>query len=193
MLRLNLPEGPYWLNLVEGVRLYVRPLTTAVYAAARFRGARLGKDLAGDQVLIASVGGRVEDLPDAKDPDGLAGVSQMLFAQALAQHAILKWEGVGNAEGTDLAPVDEENINRLMLFPKVAEDFLDKYTAVHTDLVAEGNGSGGGSNGTSAPAPRTAKTAPKKKAPVRRGKATKSARTTKTSRKPRKAGSPGTA
>ncbi|CAA7619678.1 hypothetical protein MTBSS4_250048 [Magnetospirillum sp. SS-4] len=41
MIRLSLPKEPYWLDLTHGVRVFVRPLTTAVYEAARSRGWRM--------------------------------------------------------------------------------------------------------------------------------------------------------
>jgi hypothetical protein len=40
MLTLSLPTGPYWLALPHGVRLRIRPVTTAVLAAAQARAQR---------------------------------------------------------------------------------------------------------------------------------------------------------
>ena len=40
MIRLTIPKEPYWIHLPHGVRVFVRPLTTAVYEAARARSPR---------------------------------------------------------------------------------------------------------------------------------------------------------
>ncbi len=44
MLTLNLPTTPYWLTLPRGVRVEIRPVTTAVMAAAQAASER--EDLA---------------------------------------------------------------------------------------------------------------------------------------------------
>jgi hypothetical protein len=46
MLRLAIPKEPYWLDLPAGVRLQVRPLTTAVMAAAQARAQQAVAELA---------------------------------------------------------------------------------------------------------------------------------------------------
>ena len=40
MLTLDLPIEPYWLDLPRGVRVEIRPVTTAVMAAAQAAAAR---------------------------------------------------------------------------------------------------------------------------------------------------------
>jgi len=40
MLTLDLPVEPYWLDLPRGVRVEIRPVTTAVMAAAQAASAR---------------------------------------------------------------------------------------------------------------------------------------------------------
>ena len=40
MLTLDLPAEPYWLDLPRGVRVEIRPVTTAVMAAAQAGSAR---------------------------------------------------------------------------------------------------------------------------------------------------------
>ena len=41
MLPLDLPAEPYWLALPRGVRVEIRPVTTAVMAAAQAASARI--------------------------------------------------------------------------------------------------------------------------------------------------------
>ena len=76
MLRLNLAREPLWLDLGLGVRVRVEPLTTALMVAARSDPA-------------------VRDLPEGTADDAVA----VVFAKALAERAILDWEGVGDADG----------------------------------------------------------------------------------------------
>jgi hypothetical protein len=40
MIRLDLKREPYWLDLGHGVRLHVRPCTTALMMAARAEAQR---------------------------------------------------------------------------------------------------------------------------------------------------------
>jgi hypothetical protein len=85
---LDLPVEPYCLDLPRGVRLEIRPVTTAVMAAAQAAAARR---------LAAS---RIAD-PDL-DPDMARGLSFALLVKALGRHAVTAWEGVGNAAGVPL-------------------------------------------------------------------------------------------
>lgn len=90
MLRLNLAREPHWLDLRLGVRVRVEPLTTALMVAARSDPA-------------------VRDLPEGTADDAVA----IVFAKALAERAILDWEGVGNGDGQPV-PVTPEGIAALL-------------------------------------------------------------------------------
>ncbi|MDJ0685399.1 MAG: hypothetical protein QNJ84_11910 [Alphaproteobacteria bacterium] len=149
MIRLGLPKEPYWLDMPHGVRLFVRPLTTAIYEAARAKGARLAGQVVGEHAEILQAGGSVEGLPDLEDADAVVGLSQFLFAQALAVSAIIRWEGVLAAEG-GAADVSEETVFDLMRIHSVADDFLHLYTRPHREVIAEGNASRPSPNGASA-------------------------------------------
>jgi len=83
MLTLDLPTEPYWLDLPRGVRVEIRPVTTAVMAAAQAAAAR----------RLAAI--RLAD-PDL-DPDMSRGLSFAFLVKALARHAVTAWEGVGEA------------------------------------------------------------------------------------------------
>lgn len=156
MIRLGLPKKPRWLTLGNGVRLHVRPLTTALYESARVTGTRKATAVAVEQGLIKAAGGTIEDLPETDDRDGIAGLSQMFFAQALAGHAVIEWEGVGDADG-NAAAVTRENVEAMIRdFPGVADDFLVQYTSPLAAVYAEGNGSGAEPSGTSEAAPTIA-------------------------------------
>ena len=155
MIRLDLPKAPYWMDLPHGVRLFVRPLSTTVYEAARARGARTARALLEEHAEIAAVGGNIEGLPDLSSEDAAAGLSQLIFAQALARTAIIRWEGVVDGEGSP-AEVNDRTVNDLMLIHRMAEAFVLDYTRTHERLLVEGNASGLSPSGTSAVGPATA-------------------------------------
>lgn len=169
MIRLSIPKEPYWLDLSHGVRVRVRPLSTAVYEAARAKAARQSRAILADHAEIAAVGGDVSGLPDMADVDAVAGLSQLLFAQGLAVAAILEWTGVLDGD-TDLpVPVTEKSVCDLMMVHRMAEDFVVQYTRTHEQLVAEGNGSRPAPNGTSAAGRDTATGAANREAPAPTG------------------------
>jgi len=165
MIRLSLPKEPYWLDLPHGMRVFVRPLTTAIYEAARAKGARLASDVVSEHAEITMAGGSVEGLPDLEDRDAVLGLSQFLFAQALAVAAIIRWEGVLD-EDDEPAEVTDKSVCDLMQFHRMAEEFVLAYTRTHTEAVAEGNASRPSPSGTSAAGRNTAGDAATKVSPV---------------------------
>ncbi len=186
MLRLSLRKEPYWLDLPHDVRLRVTPLTTPVYEAARAKGNAHVRDLILEQRSIAEAGGRVVDLPDLDDEHVRAGMAEFLFVAALAQVAILEWEGVGDAEG-EPAPVTAENIRALMSRHEMAEAFLVAYSKPLLEAQAEGNASGTAPNGTAEAVPHTAEDAESKTSPAPEASAAQAAppaRTKKARRAP---------
>ena len=165
MIRLSLPKDPYWLDLPHGVRVFVRPLTTAIHEAARAKGARLAGDLVSEHAEIVMAGGSVEGLPDLEDRDAMAGLSQFLFVQALAVAAIIRWEGVLDEDG-EPADVTDKAVCGLMRFHRMAEGFVLAYTRPHAEAVAEGNASRPSPNGTSAAGRTIAEGVASKDSPV---------------------------
>jgi hypothetical protein len=158
MIRLILPREPYWIDLPHGVRVFVRPLTTAVYEAARARSWRMARSIAAEHADLKAAGADIAGLPDLSDEDAMAGLSQMLFAQGLARSAITRWEGVLDACDQP-AGITDTAIADLMQFPRMAESFLIQYTETHAAVIAEGNASRPAPNGTSAAGLTTAEAA----------------------------------
>lgn len=156
MIKLGMPKEPYWIDLAHGVRVRVRPLTTAMYEAARAKALRRVREIVDERRAIEEAGGRVEGLPDLADPDQAAGFSQFVFAQGLAQAAVFEWEGVLAADGSAPAAVADDTVAELMMVHRLAEEFVVRYTATHERLILEGKGSGPSPSGTSATGPRTA-------------------------------------
>ena len=132
MLRLNLAREPYWLDLGLGVRVRVEPLTTALMVAAR-----------SDPT--------VRDLPEGTRDDEIA----VIFGKALAERAILDWEGVGDADGNP-TPVTPEGIAALLDIWPIFERFQMGYVAKGLELEAEKNASAPSPTGSMAGVKATA-------------------------------------
>jgi len=114
MLTLDLPVEPYWLDLPRGVRVEIRPVTTAVMAAAQAASARrLSAQRAAE--------------PDL-DPDMARGLAFAFLVKALARHAILAWEGIGDTSGKPL-PLSPDAVERLMDLDDIAAAFWDRATS----------------------------------------------------------------
>lgn len=132
MLTLDLTNAPRWQDLVPGVRVQLRPLTTALMVATR-----------GDPELAA--------LPEAAGDETRA----LLFAKALARRAVLAWEGIGDAEGNPVAP-SPEAIDALLDIWPVFEAFQLTYVSKGLLLDQEKNASSPSPTGSSAAASDTA-------------------------------------
>lgn len=133
MLTLDLTNAPQWCDLIPGVRVRLRPLTTALMVSAR-----------GDPAI-------------ADPPEGAATEEAALaMAKALARRAIIDWEGIGDADGNPIDPSPEAIDALLDLWPAF-EAFQTLYVAKALLLDAEKNGSAPLPNGPSAGAKATAR------------------------------------
>ena len=133
MLTLDLTNEPRWHELVPGVRLHLRPLTTALMVATR-----------SDPDL--------ETVPDDASDEERA----LVFAKALARRAVLAWEGVGDADGIPVDP-SPAAIDALLDIWPVFEAFQLSYVSKGMLLEQEKNGSAPLPVGPSAGAGNTAK------------------------------------
>ena len=124
MLTLDLPTTPYWLNLPRGVRVEIKPVTTAVMAAAQAAAAR----------RLGAVRAAEADL----DPDMSRGLAFAFLVKALARHAVLAWEGIGDTAGKPL-PLSPDAVERLMDMDEMAAAFWDRATSPVVAVAAEGN------------------------------------------------------
>ena len=132
MLTLDLSNAPFWCNLVPGVRVKLRPLTTALMVAARHDPA-------------------IADLPK----DATTEEAALAMAKALARSAILDWEGIGDAECNVIA-VSPEAIDALLDIWPIFEAFQSLYVAKGLLMDAEKNASSPVPNGSSVGATATA-------------------------------------
>ena len=82
MLTLDLTNAPRWHDLAPGVRVQLRPLTTALMVATRSDPA-------------------VEAVPEEASDEERA----VAFAKALARRAVLAWEGRSIIKGVTPSPI----------------------------------------------------------------------------------------
>ena len=115
MLTLDLSSAPFWCELLPGLRVKLRPLTTALMVASR-----------ADPAIAA--------LTEGVAPEEAA----LAMAKALARRAILDWDGVGDAAG-EVLPVSPEAIDALLELWPVFEAFQTRYVAKGLLLDAEKN------------------------------------------------------
>lgn len=154
-------KEPFWLALDFGIRMKVRPLQAPMLAAIRVKASRLAKAMEEPQQAERLLA--IMDSSSMTDEDIRDGLFQHYVTVLLAQCAIVEWEGVFEGDDADgnplpedapaeLMAVTDDNIAEAMLIPLVAERFYASYTARQSELIAEGNGSGLSSIGTSAAA-----------------------------------------
>lgn len=145
--RLDLPREPVWLDLPLGVRVKVRPLDSALFAAATRMAAEC----------------QAESRPDWAGADApqavVEGIWTAELTTALAELAIMEWEGVQEPDGT-ATPCEPAEISWLMRAEWIiAQDFHRRYVLQGEALEQEGNGSISVPSGSSATGPNTAGTA----------------------------------
>ena len=145
MLMLDLTNQPRWHDLAQGVRLQLRPLTTALMVATR-----------SDPF--------VESLPEEASDEERA----VAFAKALARRAVLAWEGIGDADGNPIDPSPDAIDTLLDIWP-IFEAFQLTYVSKGLLLDQEKNGSALSPNGPSTGAKTTAKPVKRRAKPARRG------------------------
>lgn len=95
MLKLAIDREPFWLDLLPGARVQVRPITVAAILVARSAAA---------DVLRAG----------GEDAMVKAGVA---FTRSLAHSGIAAWEGIGDADGNPVEPTKETIDAALELWP----------------------------------------------------------------------------
>jgi hypothetical protein len=135
MIRLDLSSEPRWHELGHGVRVLAAPLTSAMLISARDDAA-------------------VRELPEAAS----VGERSLVFCKAVAQRGILEGEGVGDADGTAIAPTVEGIDALLDLYP-LFQAWETHYVGKGLALELEKNASAPSPNGTSAGASATARRA----------------------------------
>ncbi|MBI5121341.1 MAG: hypothetical protein HZA67_10070 [Rhodospirillales bacterium] len=144
MIKLGNRE-PVWLDLTEGVRLKVRPITTPSYAMIQAQAEKVFDDWAEHRAESEGL--------DAGDPSVRRGLMRALMIKGLALYAVIAWEGI------DAAVTDETIAGFIDENPLLAALFYHRYLSPLEERSAEGNASGPAPHGTSAGAQDIAKPA----------------------------------
>lgn len=157
MLKLSLhqPTEPFWIDFPKlGCRIQVRPLTLAVNGAIDSYVRKRIAAVATEHIERKAAGAPLDGLPNWSDPDVVAGHSRELMALAVARFGIVAWEGVLDEQTDEPLPVTPDAAEAFAR--QVGEDFVVRYQQGLAELAAEGNASGAGRNGASAPKATTA-------------------------------------
>ena len=164
MLRLNLKKEPYWMDLPSGVRVRVRPLSTAIMNAAQSLVIKQIKEIQAEEAAEMRPNMEVESIR--------YGLSEALLVKALAQAAIIEWEGVMQPAGDAPAAITQQSVADLMDIWFIGQEFWKQYTTSYFALEVEGNGSRPGVNGTTAAGLPTAPAASRKNSRAAKAKKT---------------------
>jgi len=151
------------MDLPSGVRVRVRPLSTAIMNAAQSIVIKQIKEMQEDESVLK---------PNL-DVDSIRfGLSEALLVKALAQAAIIEWEGVMQPEGDAVAKVTQQSVAELMDIWFIGQEFWKQYTTSYFVLEVEGNASRPGVNGTTAAGLPTVPAASRKNSRAVKAKAT---------------------
>jgi len=135
MLTLSASSAePYWLDVVPGVRVQVKPITNAAMLIAQRAVGEVFRD---------------------EDQDEVVTRASVALVRKLAHLGIVGWEGVGNADG-ETAPVTPENIDAFLDVWAVYSEIDRAYVAPAMTRGLEKNASANSRPGTSAAGASTA-------------------------------------
>lgn len=160
MLRLTVERGPRWLALSNGIRVQVRPLTTAISEAAfadsleRVRPIRVAAE-------DAAKAGMPMDGAEANGANAawVQGLQWQFLIEAHLRYAAIAWEGLGDVYGEPLA-VTPEACAAFAEHPDLGREFYRLYRLELDAMEAEGNGSALSAGGATPGARSTATAAP---------------------------------
>jgi hypothetical protein len=156
MIDLSQRAEPYELELPYGLKVTVRPLTTAGMAAAQAAARRAVEAIERQARERTEAGLALDGLPDLSADGERNGFYQAQLIRELAIRHVTSWTGVDLGGGS--APPTPENIAAVMELYPVGERFFQEFTLRQVLLNAAKNGSGPSAAGTSSRAegPNTA-------------------------------------
>lgn len=129
-LRIGVERKTRWIEIGNGARLRVRPLSPAANLSADFRaGRRLREEREADP-----------DNPLLKADDFILGARLVWRAECLAAMLVCDWDGIFLEDGTkaELTPARAEQLMRED--PNAASRFMLEITAPLEEIQAEGEG-----------------------------------------------------
>jgi hypothetical protein len=156
MIDLHQQVDRYDLELPYGLRVTVRPLTTAGMAAAQAAARRAVEAIERQVRERAEAGLPLDGLPDLSAEGERDGFYQAQLIRELAVRHITDWAGAEREGGP--APPTPENIAAVMELYPVGERFFQEFTLRQVLLNAAKNACGPSAAGISSPAegPNTA-------------------------------------
>jgi hypothetical protein len=167
MIDLSQPTLPFELELPYGLKVSVRPLTTAGMAAAQAAARRAVEAIERQARERTDSGLAMDGLPDLSAEGERDGFYQAQLIRELAVRHVTSWSGVEREGGP--APPTPENVAAVMELYPVGERFFQEFTLRQVLLNAAKNALGpsaagifGGAEGpnTAKPAATTACPAP---------------------------------
>ncbi len=163
MIKLKMKKEPYWLDIGSGVRVKVKPCTSAVfYEAKAYMHAKIS-DMAKKFKENKDVGFGDSFLIDIENPQKREAFADQSLLIGLGIAGIIEWEGILEAESDDKAPLTKEKVEELFSnFWVIAENFRHQYSGIQEMIEAEKNASSLDANGTLAKGENTAKSVEKK-------------------------------
>jgi hypothetical protein len=147
MIDLRQPTTPYELDLPYGLKVTVRPLTTAGMAAAQAAARRAVEAIERQARERTEAGLALDGLPDLAAGGERDGFYQAQLIRELAVRHVTSWTGVELEGGP--APPTPPNIAAVMELYPVGERFFREFTLRQVLLNAAKNGSGPSAAGTS--------------------------------------------
>ena len=147
MIDLSQRTESYELELPYGLRVTVRPLTTAGMAAAQAAARRAVEAIERQARERTEAGLALDGLPDLSIEGERDGFYQAQLIRELAVRHVTIWTGVEFGGGP--APPAPENIAAVMELYPVGERFFQEFTLRQVLLNAAKNGYGPSAAGTS--------------------------------------------
>ena len=166
MIDLAQRTEPYELEVPYGLRVTVKPLTTAGMAAAQAAARRVVEAIERQARERTEAGLPPDGLPDLSAEGERDGFYQVQLIRELAVRHITSWTGV-ELEGGPALPTPENVAAVMELYP-VGERFFQEFTLRQVLLNAAKNGCGPSAAGISSRAegPNTAEPARRKGSPA---------------------------
>jgi hypothetical protein len=140
MIDLAQRSEPYELELPYGLKVTVRPLTTAGMAATQAAARRAVEAIERQARERTEAGLALDGLPDLSAEGERDGLYQAQLIRELAIRHVTSWTGVERGGGP--APPTPENIAVVMELYPVGERFFQEFTLRQVLLNAAKNGSG---------------------------------------------------
>jgi hypothetical protein len=147
MIDLAQRSEPYDIALPYGLKVTVKPLTTAGMAAAQAAARRAVEAIERQARERTETGLPLDGLPDLSAEGERDGFYQAQLIRELAVRHVTSWTGV--ELGCGPAPPTPDNIAAVMELYPVGERFFQEFTLRQVLLNAAKNGSGSSAAGTS--------------------------------------------